>query len=111
MFFPSHILSDIPDDIVEQIIDWTHAFHRADATERLHQFRSAYNSVMAHICEDIRMNTPIYRFVVRTQSGIPIYINLCLPQCDPYNVRPHQVPESRIEEYSRRSFGIGPYRV
>ena len=97
----------VPSPIVEIIIKWTLEFHRADAIERAQLFRSVFDTNMKQICEDVRMNTPIYRFSIRTQSGQLLYLNLFLPNCDPYRVRPHQVPESRIDGYSRRGLGIG----
>jgi hypothetical protein len=92
---------------VEIIIYWTHEFHRADAYERFSVFRTLYDTPMKQICEDIRMNTPVYRFTIRTQSGQQLYLNLFLPYCDPYKVRPHQVPESRIDGFQRRCIGLG----
>lgn len=81
-------------------------FHQADAIQRVNSFRSMFDVPMKRICEDVRMNTPIYKFSVRTQSGQLLYLNLFLPNCDPYRVRPHQVPESRIDGYTRRSIGL-----
>jgi hypothetical protein len=96
----------IPTDIVEIIIKWTLEFHRADAIQRAETFRSIFNIPMKSICEDIRMNTPIYKFAIHTQSNHLLYVNLFLPNCDPYRVRPHQVPESSINGYTRRSIGV-----
>lgn len=97
----------IPETIVERIVLWTFEFHRVDAIERLGQFQKTHGNTMKHICEDIRANTPIYRFSISTQTGQILYLNLFLPNCDPYKVRPHQVPESRIEGFIRRGLGIG----
>jgi hypothetical protein len=99
----SELINRIPSVIVEIIICWTIEFHRADAYERFSTFRASYDACMKQICEDIRMNTPIYRFTILTQSGQQLYLNLFLPNCDPYKVRPHQVPESRIHGFQRRS--------
>jgi hypothetical protein len=98
----------IPSPIVEIIINWTLEFHRADAIQRTYIFRSIFDDPMKRICEDIRMNTPIYKFSIHTQSGQILYLNLFLPNCDPYRVRPHQVPESHIDGYTRRSIGLNP---
>lgn len=99
----------VPSPIVEIIIRWTLEFHRADAIQRTDAFRSLFDDTMKRICEDVRMNTPIYKFSIRTQSGTLLYLNLFLPNCDPYRVRPHQVPESRIDGYTRRSIGLVPH--
>lgn len=100
-------INRVPDVIVEIIIKWTFEFHRADAIDRTLLFRSSFDDSMKRICEDIRMNTPIYKFTIRTLSNQVLFLNLCLPNCDPYRVRPHQVPESRIDGYMRRSIGFG----
>jgi hypothetical protein len=95
------LLYRVPNTVVEIIIKWTLEFHRADAIQRVNAFRSIFHDNMKRICEDINMNTPIYKFAVCTQSSQIIYLNLFLPNCDPYLVRPHLVPESRIDGYKR----------
>jgi hypothetical protein len=98
----------IPVPIIEIIIAWTLEFHRADANERMEQFRTYYHTIHKSVCEDIRMNTPVYTFFIQAQSRT-IHVNLFLPNCDPYRVRPHQIPESHIQGYKRRSLGLRPY--
>lgn len=98
----------IPQPIVEIIIKWTLEFHRADAIERAVHFRSMFDTNMKQICEDVRMNTPVYRFSIRTATNQIIYLNLFLPNCDPYIVRPHQIPESRIDGFIRRGIALSP---
>jgi hypothetical protein len=98
----------IPYPIVEIIIKWTLEFHRADAIERTLHFRSNFDTTMKQICEDVRMNTPVYKFSIHTISNQLIYLNLFLPNCDPYNVRPHQIPESRIDGFIRRGIALSP---
>lgn len=95
----------IPTPIIERIIDWTLEFHRADAIERTLGVRTMYESQFKLICEDVRMNTPIYTFFIQAQTRI-IHLNIFLPNCDPYKVRPHQVPESHIQGYKRRGIAI-----
>ena len=97
----------IPSPIIEIIIDWTLEFHRADAIERTHGFRTFYDTQFKSICEDIRMNTPVYTFFIEAQSHT-IHLNIFLPNCDPYKVKPHQVPESHIQGYKRRGIGLRP---
>jgi hypothetical protein len=102
------LMYTIPQPIVEIIIKWTLEFHRADAIERAHNFHSNFDTNMKLICEDVRMNTPVYKFSIRTISNQIIYLNLFLPNCDPYTVRPHQIPESRIDGFIRRGIALSP---
>jgi hypothetical protein len=94
----------IPIPVLEIIQKWIHEFHRVDAMERVAAFRSNFNDVMKCICEDVRMNTPIYKFTIQTQSHHVLYINICLPNCDPHHV--HPLPESHIDGYVRRSISV-----
>ena len=96
--------------VLEAIIDkWLLEFNRVDCMERTAFFQSTYTTQMNSLCEDIRMNMPLYSVDVMTPSQRLITMNLFLYNCDPHKIGPNiPVTHSRVTDFRRRALSIPP---
>jgi hypothetical protein len=72
----------LPHDILNHIYDWLREFHRAESTSRVRIFQNMYGSIWSSVCEDIRMNTPMYSLHLPYAADIHLF-SICSPDCNP----------------------------
>ncbi len=112
----------LPDILIQNIMDWIWEFHRADAVERFRIGRQNTQLCqnLACVCEDIRHNPPTYQLDILTaatrphyslvpapngtQRGMHMRMRLYLYECNPHQVQADlHLPESHCVSIRRCS--------
>jgi len=96
--------------VLETIIyKWLVEFNRVDCMERAAFFQSTFTTQMNSLCEDIRMNMPLYSVDITTPSHRLLTMNLFLYNCDPQKIGPNiPVTSCSVAGFRRRALSIPP---
>ena len=92
----------LPESIERLLYEWLHEFYRRDAMDLL-PAPPEHQAAMRPLCEDLRMNPPVYIFQIRTVHRAALQLRVHLPDCYPQQVHTGlRIPVSHILTWHRR---------